>query len=237
MRTIFTRWFTKCKSRLERRLDKKHDTMTFHPEFTASNIHYDVSDRDGAILQGGIGAIHLLARRIGLIRDIDEQLHVLKVHLPYHESDHVLNIAYNSLCNGSCLEDIELRRQDENFLKALGTNRLPDPTTAGDFCRRFQGPQIDRMIDILQRCASACLEGPTPELFRRCGHRHGRQSGCDDGCLQSRHGPGLRWNLGLSSVGADTGQYRRGAFAGEPTRQPALPRRSGAKCFEPSTPV
>jgi hypothetical protein len=148
VRPIFTRWFNKCKSRLERRLDKKQDTMTFRPEFTASNIQYDVSDRDGAIIQGGIGAIHLLARRIGLIQDIDEQLHLLKFHLPYTESDHVLNIAYNALCDGTCLQDIELRRHDENFLNALGTRRLPDPTTAGDFCRRFQRPDLHRLIDI-----------------------------------------------------------------------------------------
>jgi hypothetical protein len=64
---------------------------------TASNIHYEISDRIRAIAPGGIGAIHLLARKIGLIDDIDLDLHLLKRHLPYHESDHVLNIAYNLL--------------------------------------------------------------------------------------------------------------------------------------------
>jgi hypothetical protein len=122
--------------------------MTFTPEFTASNIHYDVSQRDGAILQGGIGAIHLFARKLGLIRAIDERLHLLKFHMPYHESDHVLNLAYNALCDATCRQDIELRRHDENFLNALATRRLPDPTTAGDFCRRFQRPDIDTLIDV-----------------------------------------------------------------------------------------
>ena len=51
---------------------------------------------------GGIGAVHLLARRLGLIEAIDQELHVLKVHLPYHESDHVLNLAYNALAGGRC---------------------------------------------------------------------------------------------------------------------------------------
>ena len=59
------------------------------------------------------------------------------MHLPYHESDHVLNIAYNILAGGVRLEDIELRRQDENFLNGLDAQRIPDPTTAGDFTRRF----------------------------------------------------------------------------------------------------
>jgi len=65
----------------------------------------------------------------------------LKVHLPYHESDHVLNIAYNILCNGDCLQDLERLRNDEGYLGALGTQRIPDPTTAADFCRRFESHQ------------------------------------------------------------------------------------------------
>ena len=103
----------------------------------AKNIHYEMAERTGAISCGGIGVIHLLARKIGLIDAIDSRLHVLKRHLPYHESDHVLNVAYNIIAGGQRLEDIELRRQDENFLDALGAQRLPDPTTAGDFTRRF----------------------------------------------------------------------------------------------------
>jgi hypothetical protein len=54
---------------------------------TASNIHYEIADRTRAISPGGIGAIHLLARRLGLVRDIDENLHLLKRHLPYQRSE------------------------------------------------------------------------------------------------------------------------------------------------------
>ena len=57
--------------------------------------------------------------------------------MPYHESDHVLNIAYNVLAGGTCLEHLELWRNNEVYLDALGARRIPDPTTAGDFCRRF----------------------------------------------------------------------------------------------------
>ena len=106
--------------------------------FGATNIHFELADRTRAINHGGIGVIHKLAQESGLIEAIDENLHLLKVHVPYHESDHVLNIAYNAMCEGCCLEDIELRRNDESFLDALATARIPDPTTAGDFCRRFQ---------------------------------------------------------------------------------------------------
>ena len=96
----------------------------------------------------------MLAHRLGLPQAIDQRLHLLKVHLPYHESDHVLNIAYNPLCHGTGLQDIELRRNDEGFLDALGTRRIPDPTTAGDFCRRFKQAHIDALqeaIDVARR--------------------------------------------------------------------------------------
>jgi hypothetical protein len=110
-----------------------------------SNIHYDVADRTRALGAGGIGAVHLLARRAGLIEAIDLRLHLLKVHLPYHESDHVMNIAYNLVSGGDCLEDLELLRQDEAYLDALGTQRIPDPTTAGDFCRRFAQSDVEAL--------------------------------------------------------------------------------------------
>ena len=116
---------------------------------TASNIHYEISDRIHGIAHGGIGAFHLLARKLGLIERIDCRLHLLKIHLPYHESDHVLAIAYNALCDGTCLQDLELRRQDENFLDALGARRIPDPTTAGDFCRRFTAGSINTLLDLI----------------------------------------------------------------------------------------
>lgn len=137
MKHIFRKWFQKYKSRNQRRLDKTRDTIGYQPVMTAGNVHYEVSDKTHAINCGGIGVIHTLARRYGLVQEIDQRLHLLKFHLPYHESDHVLAIAYNALCGGTCLEDLKLRRNDENFLNALGARRIPDPTTAGDFCRRF----------------------------------------------------------------------------------------------------
>ena len=136
------------KRRIERRLAGKRAKPTGRPAFAASNIHYQIGDRDRGLAHGGIGAFHLLARRIGLIEAIDEKLHLLQFHLPYHESDHVLNFAYNALCDGTCLQDLELRRQDEVYLDALGTRRIPDPTTAGDFCRRFQAADVRTLLDV-----------------------------------------------------------------------------------------
>jgi hypothetical protein len=104
---------------------------------TATNIHYERADRARGLSAGGIGAILLMARKIELDKEIDRNLHLLKRHLPYHESDHVLNIAFNLLAGGERIEHLERRRNDEVYLDALGAERIPDPTTAGDFCRRF----------------------------------------------------------------------------------------------------
>ncbi len=46
------------------------------------------------------------------------------------------------------MQDLELRRQDEVYLDALGAPRIPDPTTAGDFCRRFRAADVYTLIDI-----------------------------------------------------------------------------------------
>jgi hypothetical protein len=132
------RQLSRRKRRIERRLNKFNVAGCERPMFTASNIHYEISERDRGMAHGGIGAIHALTNRLGLAEAIDRRLVLFKFHLPYHESDHVRNIAYNPLCGGTCLQDIELRRNDEVFLDAIGARRIPDPTTAGDFCRRFR---------------------------------------------------------------------------------------------------
>jgi len=131
------------------RLQERHWADQPDPMFTARNIHYDLADKARGLACGGIGAIHLLAQQVGLIDAIDSRLHLLKLHLPYHESDHVLNIAYNILCGGTCLEDIELRRNDEVYLDALGAQRIPDPTTEGDFCRRFDERDVEILMNVI----------------------------------------------------------------------------------------
>jgi hypothetical protein len=110
------------------------------PVLSASNIRYEASEKTRAINVGGIGLIHKLALESGLVDAINSKLHLLKMNFPYVESDHVLNIAYNAICGGVYLEDIELLRNNETYLDALGAESIPDPTTAEDFCRRFDSP-------------------------------------------------------------------------------------------------
>lgn len=119
------------------------------PEFRPAAVQYEMSDRVRAIAAGGIGAVHALCRRIGLVHALDTQLSILRRRRPYSEADHVLNIAFNVLCGGHVLDDIEVRRKDPAFLDALGARTIPDPTTAGDFLRRFDEERIYQLMDIL----------------------------------------------------------------------------------------
>src|SRR5947209_3734076 len=132
---------------------------------TAANIHYEHAGRIRGLGAGGIGALFLLAQKIDLIQEIDRKLHLLKKHLPYHESDHVLNIAFNILAGGQRLEHLELRRQDEVYLNALGAERVPDPTTEGDFCRRFTATDVQTLMDILNGVRRRVWAQQPPEFF------------------------------------------------------------------------
>lgn len=146
-----TRILKKRKQKLAKRLERKQWPEQIKPFMGAKNIHYEMAERVRAIECGGIGAFHLLACNSGLVDAINENVDLLKRHLPYHESDHVLNIAYNALTGGTCLDDIELRRNDEAFLDSLGVERIPDPTTAGDFTRRFCEEDVIELMEATNR--------------------------------------------------------------------------------------
>jgi Transposase DDE domain group 1 len=136
------------KRKIERRLDKTKFSSKPGPVLAGGNLHYEFSERMHGVGLGGVPLLHRLAHDLGLVKAIDARLGILKIHLPYCDSDHVLNLALNTVCGGDCLQDIELRRNDANFLDALGAQRIPDPTTAGDFCRRFSVAHINTLQDI-----------------------------------------------------------------------------------------
>jgi hypothetical protein len=153
------------KKQIERRLRPIDWEDQGAPMISASNIHYEIAERARGIAVGGIGAIHMLSRRVGLPSVINSKLDILKRHLPYWESDHVLNIAYNVMCGGTCLEDLELRRNDAAFMDALGADRIPDPTTAGDFCRRFADRDVERLMDAVNECRLKVWRQQPSEFF------------------------------------------------------------------------
>lgn len=127
----------------------------------SGKVHYEVGSNLDATSFGGIAAMHRLVTKVGLVEEIDERLQLLKLHLPYHESDHVLNLAYNVLCGGTRLEDIERLRHDVAYMNALGADLIPDPTTAGDFCRRFSDADVITLME--------SINAVRPKLWRGRG--------------------------------------------------------------------
>jgi hypothetical protein len=166
VKAIIRRRSAARKRRLEKRLDKhNYPEDLSRPVIRVQNIHYEVAGRAVGTAYGGIGLVQQLVRHLGLAEAIDSRLHLFKVHLPYHESDHVLNLAYNGLCAGTCLEDLELRRQDEAYLNLLGAERIPDPTTAGDFCRRFTREHIQALDKAFDEVRQKAWQGQPAEFF------------------------------------------------------------------------
>lgn len=158
----------KEKKRIERRLrrERKRPKRNRGRVFGGGKVNYEFANRARAIAAGGIGAIHRLMRVLGLAARVDEAVKLFKVHLPYHESDHVLNVAYNVLCGGRTLEDIELRRNDAPFLDALDVETIPDPTTAGDFCRRFTPESIHALMEAINETRLEVWRRQSRSFFR-----------------------------------------------------------------------
>jgi hypothetical protein len=140
-----------CKRRIQRRLRKKQWPEQSRRMFRDSNLHYEMGNKTQGLHCGGLGAVHLLVQQLDLADAIDRDLHLLQRHVPYFESDHVLNLTYNLLAGGTCLQDLERLRNNEIYLNVLGAQRIPDPTTAGDFLRRFDAADIDTLMEVLNQ--------------------------------------------------------------------------------------
>lgn len=163
-----SRQLAKRKRRIHRKLLRaRRREDSGRPVLPRTRVTYEISNRVQAMPHGGLAAVHELVRGTGLVARIDEGLHLLKMHRPYHESDHVLNIAYNVVCGGQTLEDIELRRSDEVFLDALGVEAIPDPTTAGDFCRRFVASDIHTLMDAINESRLEVWQRQEPAFFEQ----------------------------------------------------------------------
>lgn len=155
------------RAAITRRLQRAVRPNMGGPVLGRANIHYELSERTRATAHGGIGLISKVIDHTGLAWEIDTSVSLLKLHKPYHESDHVINIAYNQLCGGQRLQHIEARRQDAVFLDALGVESLPDPTTAGDFCRRFDAAAVLALQEAVNRSRLKVWRDQPPSFFEQ----------------------------------------------------------------------
>ena len=154
------------QQRIGQRLAQSGSFDRGRPMTGSGPVRYEHSPRCGGTGFGGMAAVHRFVKDIGLPAEIDRCLHVFKKHCPYHESDHVLNLAYNAMCGGLRLQDIETRRNDEHYLDSVGAERIPDPTTAGDFCRRMSSCDIEALQGAID-AVRVKLWGSQSEQFKQ----------------------------------------------------------------------
>ena len=131
------------------------------PMFGSGRVRYEIGARINAMSYGGIGVVRRLVSKLGLAGEINRRLALLKRHLPYHESDHVLNIAYNMLCGGARIEDLGALRNNAAHMDALGAEVIPSPMAAGDFTRRFGEADVIELQE--------CINAVRPRLWRGRG--------------------------------------------------------------------
>jgi len=128
-------------------------------------IQYELAEKQQAVAAGGLGVIMQLIEQLDLRKQINQAVPLFKLYLPYDEADHVFNIALNLLAGGTCLDHLELRRTDEAYLNAVGAQRIPDPTTAGDFCRRFSEVAILHLMQAINRTRERVWKQQPDEFF------------------------------------------------------------------------
>jgi len=181
------------KRRVEGRLSRGGWRGRRGAMLSGGNERFELSQRIRATAFGGIGLVHRLVRGVGLAGLIDDAVRVFKGPGPYRESDHVLNIAYNIVCGGKTLDDIQLRREDEAYMDALGANRIPDATTAGDFLRRLDRPAIDELSEAINAARTRVWKKNERAFFDRAlidvdGTIAGTQGECKEGMDMSYKG-------------------------------------------------
>lgn len=164
MKTKLRRQLRRRKRQLLRRIDKNSE-QSKSPQITPAKAEYDLAEKQQAVSCGGIASINELIKKVELRKEINRAVPLFKVHAPYDEADHVFNIALNLIAGGTCLDHLETRRNDEAYLDALGATRIPDPTTAGDFCRRFNDVQVLELMQAINRSRQRVWKQQPEEFF------------------------------------------------------------------------
>jgi len=141
------------------------------PCFSRVSLKAELEERGEWFAYGGLALAHGLAKRLGLDGEIDERVRVLRLHLPYLESDHVLTHTYNLYVGGERIEDIANLQGSVGTKKLVGSEWFPDPTTAGDFLRRFDR----RALEALQEAIDAGRQ----KVWKRLPKRKRKQATVD----------------------------------------------------------
>ena len=135
-------------------------------------LHLESDPRGEMTHYGGLILAQQFVRRFGVTKRLDDGLMLFKRHAPYHESDHVLALAYTLYADGTCLEDQAALQGSEAVRRLVGACRIPDPTTAGDFLRRFRTAQdIEQLSGVIDEVQEA-VWSKLPGKMRRRRKKH-----------------------------------------------------------------
>ena len=170
MKTISHEQSRRNSARRKRKVKARHARAgrwrpRARPMFGVGKVSYEIGARISAMSFGGIGVVRRLVAKLGLAGEINRRLKLLKVHLPYHESDHVLNVAYNMLCGGTRLEDLGALRNNVAYMDALGAALIPSPSAAGDFTRRFEESDVIELMEGINAVRPQLWEGRGRDLL------------------------------------------------------------------------
>jgi hypothetical protein len=106
-----------------------------HLKLPKLHVHEDRSRELTAY--GGLALLQQLARTVRFAEHIGAHVKVLKVHQGYGESDHLYHLLSALYAGASCVEDLGQLQEDEAYRRLAGADRVTDPSTMGDFLRRF----------------------------------------------------------------------------------------------------
>jgi hypothetical protein len=138
-------------------------------------LHAEVDAQSEVTPYGGLALVSAFVRRFKVAQTIDERVNVLKLYLPYHESDHILALAMNFYVGGTCIEDMANLQQSEAVQRLLGSCRTPDPTTAGDFLRRFDERRNQGSLEDLRSANDEVQSQVWKALSPRSGRKRKRR--------------------------------------------------------------
>jgi hypothetical protein len=122
----------KVKTKIPEKL-RKGIPLATGPKHT---VRLEVTD-EALTVHTGLSLFYAMAEVLEIPRVLDERVKVKQRESGYPESEHILALAANAFVGGDYLEDLEALREDVAIQRVIGRKDLPDPTTAGDFCRRF----------------------------------------------------------------------------------------------------
>lgn len=146
---------------------------TGKPVLGLPKLHMEIDRRSEVTPYGGLALAAQVAFLLKMPKILNKHVSVLKRHLPYHESDHVLAQAFNLYCGGTCIEDMANLQQSEAALRLVGACRIPDPTTAGDFLRRFDDEVNPGSLEDLRTAIDEIQTGAWKKTKKRRKRRKG----------------------------------------------------------------